>query len=195
MGEPTKTIALRVKGMTCAHCARRISDALEREDGVVEARVSLEEGSALIRFDPIRTDEQRILNSDVFRDAFVVDGRGKSVSHRYEAIPERDHGLVSGTGDPSDKKLAQAAGSSGLKTIARGAPRSTRSTLFVYLGLFACCLLPFLLLTGAGVAILSSLMGFGLWLALAFVALAVVSAIYAVSRYARGSRKAEGACC
>lgn len=186
---------MEAKGISGPHCFRRSSDRLEVKAGAMGARVSSDGRSALNRFDPIRTDERRIANSDVFSDALRAEGQGKPISHKHEAIPESDFDLVSGTGDPSDKERAQAAGSNGPETIAKRAPRSTRSTLFVYLGLLACCVLPVLLLTGTGVAMLSSLLGFGLWLALAFATLVVVFAIYAVSRHARGSQKMEEPCC
>jgi copper chaperone CopZ len=47
----TRTLTLRVKGMTCEGCAMSIEKALKEADGVVDARVSYERGEARIKFD------------------------------------------------------------------------------------------------------------------------------------------------
>ncbi len=43
---------LRVEGMTCAGCVRRVEKVLERVPGVAEARVNLATGRATVRHDP-----------------------------------------------------------------------------------------------------------------------------------------------
>jgi len=45
---------LRVEGMTCAGCVRRVERALERVPGVTEARVNLATGRAAVRHDPVQ---------------------------------------------------------------------------------------------------------------------------------------------
>lgn len=43
-----------VQGMSCMHCVSRVTGALERIDGVHDARVSLEEHAATVTYDPAR---------------------------------------------------------------------------------------------------------------------------------------------
>ncbi len=40
---------LRVDGLVCSLCARRVSSALERVDGVIEAECDLNSGTAVVR--------------------------------------------------------------------------------------------------------------------------------------------------
>ncbi len=47
---------LRVEGMTCGHCKMTVEQALEALDGVSEAEVDLEAGSATVRYDESRVD-------------------------------------------------------------------------------------------------------------------------------------------
>lgn len=51
---------LNVTGMTCHHCARAVTSALEGVDGVRSARVDLDALTALIDYDEARTDPQRL---------------------------------------------------------------------------------------------------------------------------------------
>lgn len=47
----TRTITIRVKGMTCAGCTASVEKALKKTDGVEDARVSYERGEAWIKYD------------------------------------------------------------------------------------------------------------------------------------------------
>ncbi|HKS26510.1 MAG TPA: heavy-metal-associated domain-containing protein [Pyrinomonadaceae bacterium] len=47
----TKTVTIRVKGMTCGGCATSVEKALKSTEGVQEARVSFERGLAVIKYD------------------------------------------------------------------------------------------------------------------------------------------------
>lgn len=47
----TKTVTIRVKGMTCGGCATSVEKALKSTEGVQEARVSFERGKAVIKYD------------------------------------------------------------------------------------------------------------------------------------------------
>ncbi len=60
-------LLLRVKGMTCDGCSQTVQQALEREDGVVEAIVSWEDGLAELTYDTALTDEQHVLSNRVFK--------------------------------------------------------------------------------------------------------------------------------
>ncbi|MBI5947117.1 MAG: heavy-metal-associated domain-containing protein [Chloroflexi bacterium] len=44
----SKTIQLAIKGMTCDHCVRAITNAVEDVEGVTTAQVSLDTNSARI---------------------------------------------------------------------------------------------------------------------------------------------------
>ena len=47
----TRTVTIRVKGMTCGGCATSVEKALKSTEGVQEARVSFERGKAVIKYD------------------------------------------------------------------------------------------------------------------------------------------------
>lgn len=43
---------LKISGMSCGHCSSAVEKALTNLEGVSRVQVSLEEGSALIQYDP-----------------------------------------------------------------------------------------------------------------------------------------------
>ncbi|CAN5639126.1 copper chaperone CopZ [soil metagenome] len=45
------TATLKISGMTCQHCVRAVTDALEGQDGVSRADVDLEGGRARVEYD------------------------------------------------------------------------------------------------------------------------------------------------
>ena len=47
-----QTLTLHIDGMTCGGCVKSATNALLAVNGVAEARVSLENKNAEIRFDP-----------------------------------------------------------------------------------------------------------------------------------------------
>jgi copper chaperone len=47
----TSTVTLRVKGMTCGGCATSVEQALKSTEGVEDARVSYERGTAIVKYD------------------------------------------------------------------------------------------------------------------------------------------------
>jgi copper chaperone len=51
---------LKVEGMTCEHCVRAVTGALERAPGVARARVDLGEGSAIVEFDEAQTTAREL---------------------------------------------------------------------------------------------------------------------------------------
>ncbi len=63
----TARMTLRIQGMTCDGCSRSIEQALSREQGVMEARVSWQEGLAELTYDAALTDEERVLASRIFK--------------------------------------------------------------------------------------------------------------------------------
>lgn len=48
------TTTLKVQGMTCQHCVRSVTQALESQDGVRRADVNLEAGRANVEYDESR---------------------------------------------------------------------------------------------------------------------------------------------
>ncbi len=63
----TARMMLRIEGMTCDGCSRSIEQALSREQGVSEARVSWQEGLAELTYDAALTDEERVLSNRIFK--------------------------------------------------------------------------------------------------------------------------------
>lgn len=52
----SQQVTLAVSGMTCVTCPITVKKALTRVAGVVSAEVSLETATAVVTFDPTRTD-------------------------------------------------------------------------------------------------------------------------------------------
>jgi copper chaperone len=50
------TATLQVSGMTCQHCVKTVKQTLEGIDGVEQAKVDLQAGSAVVEYDEGRTD-------------------------------------------------------------------------------------------------------------------------------------------
>jgi copper chaperone len=48
------TTILNIKGMTCGHCVKAVTDALEGVDGVSDAQVELQSGTARVEHDEER---------------------------------------------------------------------------------------------------------------------------------------------
>lgn len=55
-----RSVVFRVHGMSCGHCASSIDEALRRIEGVLRVDVSLEEGRAIVRYDPRRVTRARL---------------------------------------------------------------------------------------------------------------------------------------
>lgn len=45
------TVVLHVEGMSCGHCVNTVEGALKKLDGVIGAKVSLEEKSVTVEYD------------------------------------------------------------------------------------------------------------------------------------------------
>ena len=81
-----KTVKFKVTGMTCGGCANHISTALQKLDGVLEEDVEFPGDIAVVKFDPRRLDEKKIIKT--------IEGAG------YKA-------QVMKTGDQKSKKGSQ----------------------------------------------------------------------------------------
>ena len=55
-----KDIKLKIEGMHCAGCSTRLERVLNNLEGVEEAKVSLEEKQATIKFDETKTNIENI---------------------------------------------------------------------------------------------------------------------------------------
>ncbi|WMT53723.1 heavy-metal-associated domain-containing protein [Ferroplasma acidiphilum] len=62
----TKTIELRVYGMTCNDCMEHVSSGLKNANGVNNASVSLKDGMALVK----ATDPEDFIKLDVFKGQY-----------------------------------------------------------------------------------------------------------------------------
>ena len=88
MGEVGKLLVLRVRGMTCSTCEKRVGDAAASVAGVLTARADQSRGSLTITFDPGVTNVPK-LTSEVGRAVaevgYTVVGEG-AVGRRSQAI-------------------------------------------------------------------------------------------------------------
>lgn len=52
------TKELKIEGMSCDHCKKAVTDALKEVNGVRSVDVDVQEGKALVSFDPAQATEQ-----------------------------------------------------------------------------------------------------------------------------------------
>lgn len=52
------TTTLKIQGMTCGHCVKAVSDALNGVDGVADAQVELQSATARVEYDEERAGVQ-----------------------------------------------------------------------------------------------------------------------------------------
>jgi mercuric transport protein len=105
----TKTVTLRVEGMTYGGCATGIEKALGATDGVLEARVSFEKGEAWVSYDDRKTTLEKIRSAIVEAGYTVVDGSGASASAAPTCCAGKPHSgpgcTMVETADTSSKGL------------------------------------------------------------------------------------------
>ncbi len=53
----------KIDGMSCGHCVKTVTKALESTDGVVLAQVDLESKLAIVEYDPEQTNEDELFNA------------------------------------------------------------------------------------------------------------------------------------
>lgn len=58
-----RNVALSVPDMSCAACPITVRKSLERVDGVIEARVSFEDLTAMVTYDPAMTDVAQLIEA------------------------------------------------------------------------------------------------------------------------------------
>lgn len=69
------TTTLKISGMTCGHCVRTVTEALEQVDGVESARVDLQAGRAVIDYDAKRTSSRALANA-VMDEGYMAEETG-----------------------------------------------------------------------------------------------------------------------
>jgi copper chaperone CopZ len=55
-----KTIEFRISGMTCASCEAHVNHEVNKLNGIVNSKISYENGNAIIEFDQTKTNELEI---------------------------------------------------------------------------------------------------------------------------------------
>lgn len=81
----TRTVTLRVSGMTCEGCAVTIEKALKDTAGVLGARVSYEKGVAWVKFDDRRISVaqlRKVIEGTGFKVATVPSGGERPARNR-----------------------------------------------------------------------------------------------------------------
>ena len=71
----TRTVTIRVQGMTCGGCATSVENALKSTDGVEEARVNFKSGKAVIKYDDKKVTISR-LREVINNTGFLCDVEG-----------------------------------------------------------------------------------------------------------------------
>jgi Cu+-exporting ATPase len=89
IAEESKTITLRIGGMTCASCAQIISKTLRQTDGVTEANVNLATEKATVTFHPSTTNYAKIKKAIEDTSYEVLGREDKKARFEEEAIKEQ----------------------------------------------------------------------------------------------------------
>jgi copper chaperone len=66
------TATLKVKGMSCDHCVRAVTQALKNTEGVQDATVDLKGARATVHYDDSRTNP-RVLASAVMDEGYTAE--------------------------------------------------------------------------------------------------------------------------
>lgn len=74
MFEKTETAVLKIEGMTCMHCQKRVHDALKGLKGVKSVEVSLEEKSATVQYVPSKTGPEAMARAVTDAGYTVMNG-------------------------------------------------------------------------------------------------------------------------
>ncbi|MCA1851329.1 MAG: mercury(II) reductase [Beggiatoa sp.] len=112
------TYTLQITGMTCDHCAKSIEDALMGMAGIVEAKVSYDEGTACIKT-RATVDSAKLIDT-VQGKGFgveVLDRKGSTVA---EGVSDRPHISVVDTPTPSVKPRRRQRGALRVAIIGSG---------------------------------------------------------------------------
>jgi copper ion binding protein len=67
---PEQTVEIPIKGMSCEHCVRAVTQALKAIPGVREVQVSLDQSAAIVTYDDTQAEPEQ------FEAAIVDEGYG-----------------------------------------------------------------------------------------------------------------------
>ncbi len=59
-------VKLRIYGMTCDDCVNTVSHGLKKQDGVLDVKISLKDGSGEIEIDSDKIEPEKLLKNEVF---------------------------------------------------------------------------------------------------------------------------------
>ncbi|MGH8532935.1 MAG: cation transporter, partial [Gammaproteobacteria bacterium] len=109
---------LRISGMTCDRCAKSIEDALAGVAGVVEAKVSYDEGTARIKTEA-GVDSEKLIDTVQGKgfDAEVLDRKGSIVA---KGVSDRTRISVVETPTPPVKQRRRSRGALYVAVIGSG---------------------------------------------------------------------------
>ena len=62
-----RKVKLRIYGMTCNDCVANVSRGLKNQDGVLDVKVSLTDGTGEVEVDPKRVTQEELLKNKVFQ--------------------------------------------------------------------------------------------------------------------------------
>jgi mercuric reductase len=112
------TYTLQITGMTCDHCAKSIEDALASVAGVVEAKVSYDEGTARIKTD-VRVDSAKLIDTVQGKGfkAEVLDRKGWTVA---KGVSDRPRISLVDTPTPSVRPRRRSRGALHVAIIGSG---------------------------------------------------------------------------
>ena len=74
-----ENVTIQVQGMSCGSCAASVKSALKGIDGVSDARVSYEQGQAVVTYDSTKTTPEAIARADT-RVTIPMAGRVESLN-------------------------------------------------------------------------------------------------------------------
>lgn len=60
-------VKLRIYGMSCDDCAVTVKKGLMHQEGVLDVKISLEEGLGEVAFDPEKVRPEMLLKNNVFK--------------------------------------------------------------------------------------------------------------------------------
>lgn len=66
-----RQLQLKVRGMDCTHCERRLETALSHMDGVVRSKADHQKGSLSVVIDPAKANEEAI-RASIEKAGFAV---------------------------------------------------------------------------------------------------------------------------
>ena len=59
-------VKLRIYGMTCDDCVNTVSRGLKNQDGVLDVKISLKDGTGGVEVDPVKVKPEELLKNRVF---------------------------------------------------------------------------------------------------------------------------------